>query len=115
MSSDQHITLEQSQNRIQVIANGEMVAESNRAIVVLERGHGPVIYLPPEDVSRALFKRTGHSTRCPFKGDATYWTISAGGQEIENAAWSYEDPIPQVAQLKGYFSFYTDKVDVQTG
>ena len=113
MTSRHPVTLEKSQDHICVIANGEIIADSRRALVVHERGHSPVFYLPSEDVRREAFQQTSHQTHCPYKGDATYWTITIGDSSLENAAWSYEDPISQVAGLKGYFAFYTDKVDLQ--
>jgi uncharacterized protein (DUF427 family) len=115
MSTSDPVNIEQSDAHIRVFANGVCVADSRRALTVLERGHKPVLYLPPEDVHREFFQQTSHSTHCPYKGKATYWTLRVAGGELENAAWSYEAPIAQVAQLKGYIAFYTDKVDVQIG
>lgn len=115
MSPDHPVTVKQNDADIRILANGEVVAESHAALTVLEKGHKPVLYLPPQDVRRDLLQQTSHSTHCPYKGDATYWTVTAGGVAIENAAWSYDDPSPQVAQLKGYFAFHTERVDVQTG
>jgi uncharacterized protein (DUF427 family) len=115
MSPEHFITIDLSDVQVRVFANDEMVAQSARALRVLETGHDPVLYLPPEDVRLDIFQKTSHSTHCPYKGDASYWTITAGGEQIENAAWSYEYPIEQATQLKGYIAFYSDKVDLQTG
>ena len=57
-----------------------------------------------------LLRATDHQTFCPFKGEAAYWTVSAGGQALENVVWSYPEPFDEVAGLKDYLSFYTDRV-----
>lgn len=115
MSQDHSITIDLSDVHVRVFANDEMVAQSLHALRVLETGHDPVLYLPPEDVRMEIFQQTSHSTHCPYKGDASFWTITIGGGQIVNAAWSYEYPIEQAAQLKEYIAFYADKVDVQAG
>ena len=58
-----------------------------------------------------LLIRTEHATRCPYKGDASYWTLEAGGRTAENAVWSYEDPIPDMTAIAGYLAFYRDRMD----
>jgi uncharacterized protein (DUF427 family) len=60
-----------------------------------------------------LLERTDLETFCPFKGNASYWTLAASGQRDENAVWSYEDPFDQVAGLKDYVAFYPDRVQVE--
>lgn len=115
MSPDRPVTLKPSDAHIRVFAHGVCIADSPRALRVLETGHESVLYLPPEDVRRELFQRTSHGTHCPHKGDTTHWTLRVAGSEIENTAWSYEEPIEQVAQLKGYIAFYPEKVDVKIG
>lgn len=111
--ADYPVTLEHTQAHVRVNASGETVAESRLPLLVREKGHDPVYYLPAEDVRKELFERTEHRTHCPWKGDATHWTVAADGGELENAAWSYESPKPQVAGLKGYFAFYPGKVLIQ--
>ncbi len=92
-----------------------LLAESRRAWLVAESGHTPVIYFPREDVRMEHLERTDHATHCPFKGDAGYWTLAAGGRRAENAAWSYESPFDEVASLAGAIAFYTDRVEVEAG
>ena len=86
-----------------------VIAESKRALLVRETKHADVFYIPREDVLMDLFERTQHSTYCPFKGHASYWTLSVNGAVSENIVWSYEDPYPEVIDLKDYMSFYTDR------
>lgn len=108
---DYGIRTEPAGRRVRVVFAGEVVAESARALVFIEPNHDPVYYLPREDANMALLTRTDNHTHCPWKGHATYYTIGAGGKTSENAVWSYEDPYPQIAQVKGYLAFYPDRVD----
>ncbi len=96
---------------IRVIFNGETVAETQRALRVLETSHPPVYYIPPEDVRMALLTRTARRTLCEFKGVASYWSLRVGERVAENAAWAYLDPAPGYEALKGYLAFYPGKVD----
>ena len=79
--------------RVRVTFNGVTVADSGRAMEMLEGAYAPVYYLPREDVRMDLLRRTDHRSHCPYKGDASYWTLSVGEREAENAVWSYEDPL----------------------
>ena len=108
---DYRVDLEPSPERRRVTFGGEVVADSERALIVRETKHDPVVYFPREDVRLEHFERTEHRTFCPFKGDASYWTLRAGGAASENTAWSYESPFPEVAGLKDYVAFYADRVD----
>lgn len=101
--------------RVCVSLGGETVADSRDAQVLYECGYPPVYYLPREDVRMDRLTATDHRTHCPHKGDASYWTVQAGGERAENAAWSYEDPFDDVAAIAGYLAFYPDKVDVEDG
>ena len=110
---DYRVDLEPHPRRVCVKLGEETIAESDRALRVLETKHDPAIYLPREDVRMDLLERTEHQTFCPFKGDASYWTVRAGERAEENAVWSYESPFDQVAGLKDYLSFYTDRLSVE--
>ncbi len=90
---------------------GEVLAESRRALLVRETRHDPVLYFPREDVRLERLARTDHRTTCPFKGEASYWTIQSAERAAENAVWTYEDPFPEVAGLKDFVAFYADRVD----
>ncbi len=97
--------------RVLVIFNGETVADSLKALEMREENHQPVLYFPPADVAMAVLRRTDHSTHCPFKGDASYWSIDVGGQISENAVWSYEEACDEVQPVKGYLAFYRERMD----
>ncbi len=109
---DYRVDLEPSERRVVVRFNGEVVVDTESALVVRETKHDPVLYFPRQDVRMQLLERTDHETFCPFKGEASYWTLSAGGRREENAVWSYEDPFDQVAGLKDYVAFYPDRVEL---
>jgi len=102
-------------NTIRVLWRSHVLAESDRALQLLETGHDPVFYFPREDVSMNLLEPTEHSTHCPYKGDANYWTIRINNNEAVNAVWSYEDPITEVSQVKSHIAFYYDFMGANFG
>ena len=108
---DYRVDLDPSAERVRVRFAGEVIADSEKTVWVRETRHDPVVYFPREDVSFEHLERTDHKTFCPFKGDASYWTIRVGDRLEENAVWSYEDPFDEVAGLKGCVSFYADRVE----
>lgn len=97
--------------RVRVKFNGEVIADSRDAIKLEESRYPAVYYLPRQDVKMELLKRTTHRTHCPFKGDASYYTLSSGGRTADNAVWSYEQPYDEVSVIKDRVAFYPDKVD----
>ncbi len=107
---DYSIEFQPSAQRVRVEFNGVWVADSTRAMTVRETRSAPAYYFPPEDVRMDLLERTSHQTHCPFKGNATYWTLSVDDEVRENAVWCYEDPYPEGAPLRGMLSFYPDRV-----
>ncbi len=100
---------------VEITIGGETVAESDRAVALDETGLPTRYYLPRDDVRSASIRRTAHTTTCPFKGEASYWTLEVGGQVYENVAWSYEDPIPDAEAIAGLLSFYDDQAEVVVG
>ena len=108
---DYRIDLDPNPSRVRVRFDGEFVADSERTLIVRETKHAPVVYFPREDVRFELLTRTEHETLCPFKGEASYWTLRVGDHVEENVAWSYEDPFEEVAGLKDYVAFYPDRVE----
>lgn len=112
---DYAVSISEASGRVLVTCHGETIAESDHALLVEESRHQPVYYLPRCDVSMDLFQATDLSTYCPFKGHASYWSLKLGDSTEENLVWSYADPYPEVAGLKDYMSFYTDRADVQAG
>ena len=105
------IVIEKNPNRVKVMFNGKVIADTQRALVLREGPLPPALYLPREDVEMSLLQPTEHTTHCPFKGDANYFTINAEGKTAENAVWTYESPIPAVAEVKDHLAFYKEKMD----
>lgn len=108
---DHPITITPTPRRVRVLFNGEVVAETTRALTLQEASYPAVQYIPREDARMALLARTPRSTHCPYKGDASYFSIAAGGRQAENAVWSYESPYPAMAEIEGHLAFYPDRVD----
>ena len=105
------VEFETSPKRIRVTFGGETIADTTNALILYERGHVPVYYLPRADAAMDLLAKTDHSTHCPFKGDASYFTVNAGGKSAENAVWSYELPFDEAAGIGGYLAFYWLEMD----
>jgi uncharacterized protein (DUF427 family) len=102
--------------RVKVVFGGVTIADSGAALRVEETGHGPVYYVPGKDVRLDLMRPTEQHTRCPFKGEASYWTIElpadAGSvRRSENAVWAYPSPYDEVSRLAGYYAFYPNRVE----
>ncbi len=97
--------------RIRAFVAGEAIVDTRRAHLLHETGHLPVYYFPAEDVREDLLERTGHTTHCPHKGDAGYWTIRAGRRTEENAVWSYEQPLEPASFIAGHRALYWHVVD----
>lgn len=97
--------------RIRVEFNGEIIADTTRALYLFEPPITPVYYVPLDDVRADVLERTDHSTHCPFKGDAVYWDVVVGDRRAENAVWSYPAPIDAVPELAGYAAFYWNRMD----
>ena len=105
------ISLEPHPHRVKVVFDGIALADSDRAVVLRETRHAPVVYFPKADVRMDLLEPTGYRTHCPFKGDATYWSVEVGERRVENAVWAYEEPIAEAAPLAEHVAFYRNRVD----
>jgi|SRR5215831_2059619 len=108
---DHPITIAPNPKRVRVRFGGQTIADTGRALTLKEAGYAAVQYVPRADVVMDLLKPTTHSSHCPYKGDASYFTIAAGGKTAENAVWSYEQPFPTMADIAGYVAFYPNRVD----
>jgi uncharacterized protein (DUF427 family) len=113
---DYRVDLLPAAQRVKVMFGGVTIADSDAALRVEETGHGPVYYLPEKDVRLDLMRATEHHSRCPYKGEASYWTIEVLGdagskKQSENAVWAYPSPYSEVAGLAGYYAFYPSRVD----
>jgi len=103
--------VESTESHVVVALGGETVADSRRALRVLETAGPPVFYVPTDDVAAGVLEPAPHTTWCEFKGRASYCTAVAGGRRVENAAWTYQDPKPGFESLTGYVAFYPGRVD----
>jgi uncharacterized protein (DUF427 family) len=104
--------LEPTPRHIVVIFNGEVIAETRRAMRVLETSHPPVYYIPPDDIQMQYLLPTDRTTFCEWKGSASYYTIQVGDRTAKNAAWYYPNPTPPFADLKDHVAFYPAEMDV---
>jgi len=109
--TDHQIATERSPKRVRAIVNGETVADSLAPLLLLETNHSPVYYFPQADVRNDLLHPTSHHSHCPYKGDACYWDIHVGGRSVENAAWSYRQPVAAAACIHDHIAFYWDRID----
>ena len=113
---DHRVDLVPENRHVKVVFGGVTIADSSAALRVEETGHGPVYYLPQKDVRIELIHSTEHHTRCPYKGEASYWTIvlpsgEGSNRRSENAVWGYPSPYDEVTGLAGYYAFYPNRVD----
>ena len=102
---------EDSPRRVRVVLGGKTVAESDRVKMLHETGYLPTYYFPIEDVDRDLLEKTDHTTHCPFKGDATYWSVRVGEEVAENAVWGYPEPLESSPIPENYVAFYFGAMD----
>ena len=108
---DHPITIEHNPARITVSVGGHVIADTRDALTLREASYPPVQYIPRKDVNMSLLERTPHSTYCPYKGDASYYSIPSGGAKSVNAIWTYEAAFPAVSAINEYVAFYPDRVD----
>jgi uncharacterized protein (DUF427 family) len=105
------IYFEDSPRRIRARLAGETVVDSRRSKLLHEHGRLPIHYFPEDEVRLDLLEPTDHTTHCPWKGDASYYSLRVGDRVVDNAAWTYPDPLPDAPPLRGYLAFYWDSVD----
>ena len=107
------VTVEESDQEMVVSVAGEEIARTRRPLILHEGNYPATAYFPPEDVRWKRLEATRRVTHCPYKGDASYWTIRAAGQVLENAAWSYQAPLVECPRIRGYLAFYSDRVTIE--
>ncbi len=108
------ISIEETTGTWTVRAGGAVIGESRHALELTEDGHAPVIYFPRADIATAFLDPSAHSTVCPAKGTASYFSIITKSRTIENAAWCYEAPNADMEQIKDHLAFHTgDLVTVE--
>ena len=111
---DYEVVLEANPEFARASLDGEVIAASAQSVILRETRHAPVIYFPREDVRWERLEATDHTSFCPFKGDASYWTVRSAERVEENAVWGYADPFPEVAELANYVAFYGDRIRVES-
>jgi uncharacterized protein (DUF427 family) len=104
------ITIAPTGRHVVVRAGEQVIAETDRALTLEEANYGPVQYLPLADVDAAVLRATDHATYCPYKGEASYYTVATPDGELENVIWTYEEPYDAVSEIGGHVAFYTDRV-----
>ena len=109
------ITIEPTTARVVVRVDGKVVADTRSALTLQESTYPAVQYIPLTDVDQSLLRRTDTSTYCPFKGDASYYSIALPDRELTDAIWTYETPYPAVDVIAGHVAFYPNKVQLTVG
>lgn len=109
---DHPIIVTPTEGRVTAQVGDRTIAETTAALGLAEADYPVVQYIPISDVEPGVLRPTDTSTHCPYKGDASYYSIELAGQEWADAAWSYLEPHPAVADIAGYVAFYPDKVQV---
>ena len=110
---DHPITITQNPRRVRVTAGDIVIAETSKALTLKEAKYPAVQYVPREDANMALLERTDRVTHCPYKGDASYYSVKADGKTLDNAIWTYETPFPAMTEISGHLAFYPDKVKIE--
>jgi uncharacterized protein (DUF427 family) len=110
-NSDHPISIEPNRSRIVVKVGGKIIADTHDALTLREASYPPVQYIPRRNVDIAALTRSEHTTYCPYKGEASYYSIPVGGDRSVNAVWTYETPFEAMAQIRDYVAFYPDRVD----
>ena len=108
---DHPISIERDTERVIVSVAGRVIAHTREALTLREAHYPAVHYIPRKDVDMTLLARSDRTTYCPYKGDASYYGIPAGGERSIDAVWTYETPYAAVAGIKDHLAFYPDRVD----
>ena len=114
-SADHPITVTPTTERVVVRSGDQAIADSTNALTLQESTYPAVQYVPLADVDQQLLRSTDTATYCPFKGDASYYSVVLAGQEITDAIWTYPEPYEAVAPIAGHVAFYPNKVDITVG
>jgi len=112
MAPRHQITITPAQLHVEVTVDGVKVAESDRPVLLDETGLPTRYYLPRDDVRTDLLRASSRHTTCPFKGEASYWSVAVGDEVHEDLVWSYQQPIPEAEGITGLMCFYNDRVEL---
>lgn len=115
MSSGHTITIAPTEAHVEVRLAGAVLADTTQAMRLEETGLPARYYLPKDDVRMDLMYATTFHTTCPFKGEASYWSLDLDGEVLDGVVWSYEAPIPAAEAIAGLMSFYPERVELQVG
>jgi len=108
---DYRIDIASSNQRVRIIFNGKTIADSKKTLILKENNYNPVYYFPRNDVRMNLLYKTSKLSFCPFKGEASHWSLTVDNLTIEVAAWSYENPFKEVEVIGKFITFYPDAID----
>jgi uncharacterized protein (DUF427 family) len=103
----------ESSRHVKITVNGEVLVETERPVILYETKLLPCYYIPPEDVREDVFTRSEKMTHCPYKGAASYYSVDAGGKQMEDLVWYYSEPIAEAARIEGHLAFFNEKVDLE--
>ncbi len=112
MSSGHTVTITPTTERVEVRVGDQVLAVTDQALRLEETGLPARYYLPKDDVRMELLKPTSFHTTCPFKGEASYWSVETGGETLDGVVWAYETPIEAAADIAGFLSFYPDRTEI---
>jgi len=112
---DHPITIEPSDSHVVVSAGATVVADSTKALLLHEAGYEPVYYVPMPDLDFELLERSETTTYCPYKGEASYYSIRTGDGVVKDAIWFYDEPYEAVSEIAGHVAFYRDRVQIEHG
>jgi uncharacterized protein (DUF427 family) len=115
MTKGHTVTITPAPRHVEVRLGDTLLAASDRPLLLDETGLPTRYYLPRADVRMDLLQPVDHSTHCPFKGDASYWSVTVDGVTHDRIAWSYETPIEDAAAIAGHIAFYPERVDLDVG
>ena len=110
---DHPISITPNPRRVRVTAGDIVIADTTHALTLKEARYPAVQYVPREDTNMALLERTDRVTHCPYKGDASYYSVKADGKTLDNAIWTHETPFPAMEEISGHLAFYPDKVKIE--
>lgn len=109
---DYRVDILRRRNLVTASSDGRVLARTETPLIIDEQDHGLVVYFPETDVDLSALCPIEHSTRCPYKGQASHWSLIDGSEPV---AWTYREPYPQVVELLGHIAFYQDRVHVEIG
>jgi uncharacterized protein (DUF427 family) len=110
---DHPIGIAASRKRLRILHGGHLIGGSDAALILTEASYPPVAYFPRADVAMDYLARTERHTHCPYKGEASYYSLVRDGEVAENAVWTYEDPFPAVEAIRDHLAFYPNQVVIQ--